>query len=68
MDCAANTIITRQTSPGPFRNGKFTPAQADIYRIVYRAQEESIKQVRPGNVVGRRVDLRSRRHQFTDEH
>ena len=57
MDCAAEydhyTADITRTLPV---NGKFTPAQADIYRIVYQAQEESIKQVRPGNLVGRRVD------------
>jgi Xaa-Pro aminopeptidase len=57
MDCAAEyghyTADITRTLP---INGKFTPAQADIYRIVYQAQEESIKQVRPGNVVGRRID------------
>ena len=57
MDCAAEydhyTADITRTLPV---TGKFTPAQADIYRIVYQAQEESIKQVRAGNVVGRRGD------------
>ncbi|MBS1789954.1 MAG: aminopeptidase P N-terminal domain-containing protein [Acidobacteria bacterium] len=49
MDCAAefdhySADITR-TIP---INGKFTKEQADIYRIVYEAQEEAIKLIRPG--------------------
>ena len=57
MDCASeydhySADITR-TIPV---NGKFNPRQADIYRIVYDAQEASIKAVRTGNVVSRRTD------------
>jgi Xaa-Pro aminopeptidase len=57
MDCAAeydhySADITR-TLP---INGKFTKEQADIYRIVYEASQESTKVVRPGNVIGRRQD------------
>lgn len=29
-------------------NGKFTPAQADIYRLVYDAQQAGFKQAKPG--------------------
>jgi len=57
MDCAAeydhySADITR-TIPV---NGKFNPRQAEIYRIVYEAQEESIKATRAGNVIARRTD------------
>jgi Xaa-Pro aminopeptidase len=57
MDCAAeydhySADITR-TLP---INGKFTKEQADIYRIVYDASQESIKSVRPGNLIGTRRD------------
>jgi Xaa-Pro aminopeptidase len=57
MDCAAeydhySADITR-TLP---INGKFTKEQAEIYRIVYEASQESIKSVRPGNFVGLRRD------------
>lgn len=50
MDCAAeydhySADITR-TIP---LNGKFSPEQADIYRIVYVAQIESIKLVKAGS-------------------
>jgi Xaa-Pro aminopeptidase len=50
MDCAAeydhySADITR-TIP---INGKFSKEQADIYRIVYEAQEEAFKNARPGN-------------------
>jgi Xaa-Pro aminopeptidase len=50
MDCAAeydhySADITR-TIP---INGKFSPEQADIYRIVYEAQEAAFKAARPGN-------------------
>ncbi len=53
MDCAAefdhySADITR-TIP---INGKFTPEQAAIYRIVYDAQTASINRVRVGNVTG----------------
>jgi len=53
MDCAAefdhySADITR-TIP---INGKFTPEQAAIYRIVYEAQTASINRVRAGNIVG----------------
>ena len=37
-------------------NGKFTKEQAEIYRIVYDAQQEAIKAVRPGNTVNTRHD------------
>lgn len=53
MDCAAEfdhyTADITRTIP---INGKFTKEQADIYRIVYEAQEASIKRVRAGNLVG----------------
>jgi Xaa-Pro aminopeptidase len=57
MDCAAeydhySADITR-TLP---INGKYTPAQAEIYRIVYEAQEAGIKAARAGgnlNSVGK---------------
>jgi Xaa-Pro aminopeptidase len=50
MDCAAeydhySADVTR-TLP---INGKFSQAQADIYRIVYEAQEAAFKVARPGN-------------------
>ncbi len=32
-------------------NGKFTPAQADIYQVVLSAQEEAMKVLRPGNTI-----------------
>jgi Xaa-Pro aminopeptidase len=53
MDCAAeydhySADITR-TIP---INGKFTKEQADIYRIVYDAQEAAFKNARPGNFMG----------------
>ena len=32
-------------------NGKFSPAQADIYQIVYDAQEAGAKSIRPGALV-----------------
>jgi Xaa-Pro aminopeptidase len=57
MDCAAEydhyTADITRTLP---INGKFSSAQADIYRIVYDAQEASIKAVRPGNIVNTRRD------------
>ncbi len=57
MDCAAEfdhyTADITRTLP---INGKFTREQAEIYRIVYEAQVEAIKQVRPGNTVGTRHD------------
>lgn len=57
MDCAAEydhyTADITRTIP---INGKFTPAQADIYRIVYDAQMASIRRVRPGNLVGSVMD------------
>jgi Xaa-Pro aminopeptidase len=57
MDCAAEydhyTADITRTLP---INGKFTKEQADIYRIVYEAQEASIKASRPGNIVNRRSD------------
>ncbi len=50
MDCAAeydhySADITR-TIP---INGKFTKEQAEIYRVVYEAQQEAFKLARPGN-------------------
>ncbi|MEP7273198.1 MAG: aminopeptidase P family protein [Acidobacteriota bacterium] len=57
MDCAAEydhyTADITRTLPV---NGRFTKEQAEIYRIVYDAQMESIKNVRPGNFVGTRRD------------
>lgn len=57
MDCAAEydhyTADITRTIP---INGKFTPAQAEIYRIVYDAQMASIRRVRPGNLVGSVMD------------
>jgi Xaa-Pro aminopeptidase len=57
MDCAAEydhyTADITRTIP---INGKFTKEQAEIYRIVYQAQQESIKAVRPGNLVNTRHD------------
>ena len=44
--------ITRTLPVG----GKFTKEQADIYRIVYDAQQECIRNVRPGRFVGTRRD------------
>ena len=50
MDCAAEydhyTADITRTLP---INGKFTKEQADIYRIVYEAQEAAFKVARPGN-------------------
>lgn len=57
MDCAAEydhyTADITRTIP---INGKFTPAQAEIYRIVYDAQMASIRRIRPGNLVGSVMD------------
>lgn len=57
MDCAAEydhyTADITRTLPIA---GKFSREQADIYRIVYDAQMESIKAVRPGNLVNTRRD------------
>jgi Xaa-Pro aminopeptidase len=57
MDCAAEydhyTADITRTLP---INGKFTKEQAEIYKIVYEAQAESIKAVRPGNSVNTRHD------------
>jgi Xaa-Pro aminopeptidase len=57
MDCAAEydhyTADITRTLP---INGKFTREQAEIYRIVYEAQQESIKAARPGNTVNTRHD------------
>lgn len=57
MDCAAEydhyTADITRTLP---ITGKFNREQADIYRIVYDAQMESIKAVRPGNLVNTRRD------------
>lgn len=59
MDCAAEydhyTADITRTVP---INGKFNPAQADIYRIVYEAQEAGFKASRAGGnlgVVGQRA-------------
>lgn len=57
MDCAAeydhySADITR-TIP---ISGKFTKEQAEIYRIVYEAQQEAIKVTRPGGMVNTRHD------------
>jgi Xaa-Pro aminopeptidase len=59
MDCAAEydhyTADVTRTLP---INGKFTPAQAEIYRIVYEAQEAGFKASRAGSnlgVVGQRA-------------
>jgi Xaa-Pro aminopeptidase len=53
MDCAAEydhyTADITRTIP---INGKFTKEQAEIYRIVYEAQEASINRVRAGALVG----------------
>ncbi|MGE0130895.1 MAG: aminopeptidase P family protein [Blastocatellales bacterium] len=50
MDCAAEfdhyTADITRTIP---INGKFTKEQAEIYRIIYDAQQESFKNARPGN-------------------
>ncbi|MGH9852334.1 MAG: aminopeptidase P family protein [Blastocatellia bacterium] len=50
MDCAAEfdhyTADITRTLP---INGKFTKEQAEIYRIIYDAQQESFKNARPGN-------------------
>lgn len=60
MDCAAEydhyTADITRTIP---INGRFTPAQAEIYRIVYDAQMASIKRIRPGNLVGSVMDPRT---------
>ncbi len=57
MDCAAEydhyTADITRTLP---INGKFTKEQAEIYRLVYEAQEASIKASRPGNIVNTRRD------------
>jgi Xaa-Pro aminopeptidase len=55
MDCAAeydhySADVTR-TIP---IDGKFNPAEADIYRIVYEAQEKAIAKVRAGASIGAR--------------
>jgi Xaa-Pro aminopeptidase len=57
MDCGAefdhySADITR-TIP---ISGKFTKEQAEIYQIVYQAQIEAIKAVRPGNTMSTRHD------------
>jgi Xaa-Pro aminopeptidase len=53
MDCAAEydhyTADITRTIP---INGKFSKEQAEIYRIVYDAQEASINRVRAGALVG----------------
>ena len=57
MDCAAEydhyTADITRTIP---INGKFTKEQAEIYRIVYQAQQEAIKAVKTGNLVNTRHD------------
>ncbi|MGH9843989.1 MAG: aminopeptidase P family protein [Blastocatellia bacterium] len=57
MDCAAEydhyTADITRTLP---INGKFTKEQAEIYRIVYDAQETSIKAAHPGNIINTRRD------------
>jgi Xaa-Pro aminopeptidase len=57
MDCAAEfdhyTADITRTIP---INGKFSKEQADIYRIVYEAQEASIKRVRAGAQLGSVMD------------
>ncbi len=57
MDCAAEfdhyTADITRTLP---IDGKFTNEQAEIYRIVYQAQQESIKAARVGNQVNTRRD------------
>lgn len=57
MDCAAEydhyTADITRTLP---INGKFSKEQAEIYRIVYDAQEAAIKAARVGNTVGTRRD------------
>ncbi len=57
MDCAAEydhyTADITRTLP---ISGKFSKEQAEIYRIVYEAQQESFKAVRPGNTVNTRRD------------
>ena len=59
MDCAAEydhyTADITRTIP---LDGKFTREQAEIYRIVYDAQQASIKATRPGNLVGTRRDAK----------
>jgi Xaa-Pro aminopeptidase len=59
LDCGAEydhyTADITRTIPV---SGKFTKEQAEIYRIVYQAQMESIKHCRPGNLVGTRRDVR----------
>jgi len=60
MDCAAefdhySADVTR-TIP---LNGKFTPEQAEIYRIVYDAQVASINRVRAGAQVGNVLEPKS---------
>ncbi|MDQ3014173.1 MAG: M24 family metallopeptidase, partial [Acidobacteriota bacterium] len=60
MDCAAEfdhyTADITRTLP---INGKFTPEQAEIYRIVYDAQTASINRVRAGNLVGTVFDAKT---------
>ncbi|MEP7337911.1 MAG: aminopeptidase P family protein [Acidobacteriota bacterium] len=60
MDCAAEfdhyTADITRTLP---INGKFTPEQAEIYRIVYDAQVASINRVRAGNLVGSVFDAKT---------
>jgi Xaa-Pro aminopeptidase len=60
MDCASefdhySADVTR-TIP---LSGKFTPEQAEIYRIVYDAQVASINRVRAGAIVGSVMDAKT---------
>ena len=60
MDCAAEydhyTADITRTIPV---NGKFSKEQAEIYQIVYEAQEASIKRVRAGALVGTVMEAKS---------
>ena len=57
MDCAAEfdhyTADITRTIPV---DGRFSKEQAEIYQIVYDAQQASIDRVRPGNLVGSVMD------------
>ncbi|MGA1369550.1 MAG: M24 family metallopeptidase, partial [Blastocatellia bacterium] len=60
MDCAAEfdhyTADITRTIPV---DGRFSKEQAEIYQIVYDAQQASIARVRPGNLVGSVMDSAS---------
>ena len=60
MDCAAEfdhyTADITRTIPV---DGRFSKEQAEIYQIVYDAQQASIARVRPGNLVGSVMDAPS---------